>query len=116
MGMAFSKNRGSVGFCQLRNCHGLMCSARNQRPTVEAEMREAMRLVFTRSASAWQDQRESGLPHALGRVQASAVIWARTAEGKKARGSRALPVLDGPVGAPTLTPVAHGSGRAPHES
>ncbi len=93
-----------------------MCSARSQRPTVEAEMREAIRLVFARSANAWQDQRESGFPHALGSVQASAVICARTAEGKKARGSRAFPVLDGPVGAPTLTPVAHGSGRTSHES
>src|SRR5437879_2475950 len=73
-------------------------------------MSETIRLALASSASAWQDQRDSGFPHAFGNVQASAVIWARTCEGKKARGSRALPVNDGPGHAPSLAPVAHGTG------
>ena len=79
-------------------------------------MSETMRLPLASSANAWQDQRESGFPHALGNVQASAVIRARTVEGKKARGSRALPIFDRPGSPPPLTPMAHGSGRAAHES
>lgn len=93
-----------------------MCSARSQRWTVETDMFETIRLAFASSANARQDQRDSGFPHALGSVQARAVIWARTLEGKKARGSRAFPVLNGPVNAPALAPVAHGTGCASHSS
>jgi hypothetical protein len=42
MGMAFSRNRGSVACCQLRYCHGLIRSACSQRFTVEAEMCETI--------------------------------------------------------------------------
>ena len=72
-------------------------------------MSETIRLALARSARAWHDQRDSGLPHVLGNVQASAVIWARTVEGKKARGSRAIPVLDRPSRAPALAPSAYRS-------
>ena len=79
-------------------------------------MPETIRLALASSASAWQDQREKGFPHVLGSVQASAVIWARTLEGKKARGSRAFPVMDGPGHAPTLAPSAHCSVGASHHT
>lgn len=39
-------------------------------------------------ANSEEDQRDSGLPDSTGRVHASAVIWARWAEGKKARSTR----------------------------
>ena len=79
-------------------------------------MLETIRLAFARSASAGQDQRDSGLPHALGNVQANAVIWARTAEGKKARGSRALSVFDRPGRAPAPAPSTHSPVMTPDAS
>ena len=79
-------------------------------------MRETMCLALASSASAGPDQREKGFPHALGSVQASAVIWARTLEGKKARGSRALLIPDGSGHAPPLAPSAHRSVGASHDT
>jgi hypothetical protein len=84
MGMAFSRNRGSVGCCQLRYCQGLIWSAWSQRFTVEAEMFETMPRWITVRASSPADQRDSGLPESRAKVQARAVTRARIAEGKKA--------------------------------
>ena len=52
-------------------------------------MRERIPRLAASAANSEEDQRESGRPDSAGRVQASAVIWARWAEGKKARAARA---------------------------
>src|SRR5262249_44093271 len=58
---------------------------RNQRFTVDAEMRETIRRSITADASSLADQRDSGLPESRGNVQTRAVTRARTAEAEKAR-------------------------------
>ena len=55
-----------------------------RRWSVAREMRRTMPRRTTARASSVADQRESGLPECRGRVQASAVTCARTAEGEKA--------------------------------
>lgn len=77
-----------------------------------------MRETIPRSLAVWassaEDQRESGLPDSCGSVQANAVIWARTVEGKKARGARTWRFCkDGTVPA-RRSPFADGRDVTPH--
>ena len=58
-------------------------------------MCEAMPRWSASFASSAEDQRDKGLPDSTGRVQARAVIWARWAEGKKARDPGPRPVGEG---------------------
>ena len=107
-----------MGRCQLWYRHGLMRSAWSQRWMVAPEMRRTMPRRTTARASSEVDQRESGLPESRGRVQASAVTCARTAEGEKAwspgprrvlqrrpRPAASPPLAHRPIGA------AHGPGN-----
>ena len=52
-----------------------------------------------------EDQRDNGLPDSTGRVQASAVIWARWAEGKKSWGAHSGSIPDDGIPAPSLAPL-----------
>lgn len=75
-------------------------------------MFETMPFSLAVLASSDEDQRESGLPDSLGKVQASAVICALCIEGKKTRGSRARFLLKGravTAGCPAAAHRDHGT-------
>lgn len=74
---------------------------------VAPEMRRTMPRRTTARASSVADQRESGLPESRGRVQASAVTCARTAEGEKAWSPGPRRVLQGRPGPAAPPPLAH---------
>ena len=114
MGMALSRNRGSVGRCQLRYCQGLIWSAWSQRFTVEAEMLETMPRWITARASSGADQRESGLPESRGSVQAKAVTCARAAEGEKARPAGPRRFLERRSRPAPAAPLPHGPVSTAH--
>jgi hypothetical protein len=116
MGIARSRNRGSVGRCQLRYCQGLIRSALSQRLMVEAEMRRTMRRWMTVRASSAADQRESGRPESRGRVQARAVTCSLTLEGEKAGRAPSRGFREGRPGPAPLTPFAHGPICAAHRA
>ena len=65
-------------------------------------------------ANSEEDHRDRGLPDSVGRVQASAVIWARWAEGKKARATRSRGLLNAGHFFPAPAPHPHGSVGATH--
>ena len=91
-----------------------MWSARNQRVIVEGAMAGTRRLAIAERTSSAADQRESGRPDSRGNVQARAVIRARTAEGKKARGAGPLRFCQRLSSTPSLAPFLDSAHRRPH--
>src|SRR5712691_4308301 len=86
-----------------------MRSALSQRPTVLAEMRGRLGSWAMRRASSARLQRESGTWHCLGKLQAMAVTWARTAGGKTPWRPTARRVGERSGRHPASAPLAHGA-------
>ncbi len=72
---------------------------------VEGLMLETMPFSTASLARSADDQRDSGFPYSLGRVQARAVAWALCAEGKKTRDAGTRRLRDAFLLAPALAPL-----------